>query len=80
MYLYILDGNYIEKNCYKIGKTNDPNSRKSNLKSGCPYKLQYIKLFKTEEDIESFIHNKLDDKRMNRGGGTKWFILDDINI
>jgi hypothetical protein len=66
-YLYVIqseDSDYI-----KIGRTNNPKKRLSDLQSGNPNKLSYLILLKGKGYLEKSIHEDLKSYRV-RG---EWF-------
>lgn len=72
---------------YKVGFTNDLNRRKSDLKAGNPFKLEYFQIWPVSKksDAEVKAKRKLRSKGLNyqekykTGGGTEWYELPDTD-
>ena len=79
------DGTYIPPLLYKVGYTDNLSQRKSNLKAGNPFTLQYFQIWPVckKSDAEGKAKRKLKGEGLNYNenyetrGGTEWYELPD---
>ena len=79
-YVYILKER--NEDYYKIGSTTDPNTRVSNLQTGNPRKLEYVRIYVADDCLqaENLAYNSVTPTySANLGGGTEWFHVVDNN-
>lgn len=76
MFIYIFGNN--AEGYYKIGISENPNKRLGGVQVGCPFPLEIIKTFETNQakELESKVHKRL--KEFNSSG--EWFKLPKLEL
>ena len=78
---------YVPPPLYKVGYANNTSQRKSDLKAGNPFRLQYFQVWPVckKAAAETKAKRKLSDEGLNYhnnynvGGGTEWYQLPDVD-
>jgi len=74
--LYIMRYVGILQDVLKIGRSNNPETRRRGLEAGQNFNLELLATFPGKGYLELAVHRRLEERRSTRGAGNEWFRTD----
>ena len=74
--LYIMRYVGVLQDVLKVGRSNDPETRRRGLETCHNFRLELLAIFPGKGHLEAAVHLRLGEHRSTRGAGNEWFRID----